>query len=70
MTEKITATYLRTIIRRIIDDVEYAGFTQIQLCHEAGLKCDNLSKMKNPKLNTIIKLMEAKNNLIKKKNCA
>lgn len=68
--EKITPAYLRTIITRTLKQVEDAGFTQIQLCHEAGLKRDNLAKMKNPKLNTIIKLIEAKDRLLKKKNCA
>lgn len=70
MTEKITPAYLRTIIRRITDEVESLGFTQIQLVHEAGLKRDSLSKIKNPTINTIIKLMEARDRLKKKLNRA
>lgn len=66
ISEKITPAYLRTIIRRIIDEVESLGFTQIQLVHEAGIKHDRISKMKNPTINTIIKLMEAKDRLKKK----
>lgn len=57
---------LQNIIQRIIKQVEDMGFTQIQLCNEAGLKRDNLSKMKNPTLKTIMKLMDAKNRLEKK----
>lgn len=63
MTEKLTPTYLRGLIRKIIKEVEDMGFTQIQLCNEAGLKRDNLSKMKNPTLKTIMKLMDAKKRL-------
>lgn len=57
---------LQNIIQRIIKQVEEMGFTQIQLCHEAGLKRDNLSKMKNPTLKTLIKFLEAKKRLEKK----
>lgn len=64
--EKITPTYLRTIIRKIIDEIESLGFTQLQLVHEAGIKHDRIAKMKNPTLNTIIKLLEAKDRLKKK----
>lgn len=57
---------LQNIIQRIIKQVEDMGFTQIQLCNEAGLKRDNLSKIKNPTLKTIMKLIDAKNRLEKK----
>lgn len=57
---------LQNIIQRTIKQVEDMGFTQIQLCNEAGLKRDNLAKMKNPTLKTIIKLLEAKKRLEKK----
>lgn len=57
---------LQNIIPRIIKQVEDMGFTQIQLCNEAGLKRDNLSKMKNPTLKTIMKLIDAKKRLEKK----
>lgn len=70
MTDKLTPTYLRGLIRKIIKEVEDIGCTQIQLCHEAGLKRDSFSKMKNPTINTIIKLIEAKERLKKKANCA
>lgn len=63
---KITPTYLRTIIQKIINDVKGMGLTQLQLCQAAGLKRDSLSKMKNPKIETIIKLMEARDRLKKK----
>ena len=66
MTDKLTPTYLRGLIRKIIKEVEDIGCTQIQLCHEAGLKRDSFSKMKNPTINTIIKLIEAKERLKKK----
>lgn len=68
--ETITPTYLKNVIKRIIKEVESIGCTQIQLCHEAGLKRDSFSKMKNPTINTIIKLIEAKERLKKKVNCA
>lgn len=66
MTDKLTPTYLRGLIHKIIKEVEDIGCTQIQLCHEAGLKRDSFSKMKNPTINTIIKLIEAKERLKKK----
>ena len=61
--EKITPAYLRGIVRKIISEVESMGCTQIQLVHEAGIKHDRISKMKNPTINTIIKLMEARDRL-------
>lgn len=64
--ETITPTYLRTIIQKIINDVRGMGLTQLQLCQEAGLKRDSLAKMKNPRIETIIKLMEARDRLRKK----
>lgn len=65
--ERITPDYLRSVISRIVKQVENAGFTQIQLCREAGIKYNNLSKMKNPKINTVIKIIEAKDRLLKKR---
>lgn len=62
----ITPTYLRTVIQKIINDVRGMGLTQLQLCQEAGLKRDSFSKMKNPRIETIIKLMEARDRLKKK----
>lgn len=62
----MTTDDLQNIIQRITKQVEDMGFTQIQLCREAGLKRDNLSKMKNPTLKTIMKLIDAKKRLEKK----
>ena len=66
MTDKLTPAYLRGIVQKIINEVKGMGFTQIQLCQEAGLNKDTLAKCKNPQLNTIIKLIEARDRLKKK----
>lgn len=67
MTRQITKRDLLYCLNRLLKEVEDNGFTQLQLAQAAGLKRDSFSKMKNPTINTLVKLIDAKNELIKKK---
>lgn len=59
---------LKDIHKTIIKSVEDMGFTHAQLCAEAGIHPKNLSNIKNPTINTVMKLMEARDRLKNKLN--
>lgn len=66
MSNNLTPDALRQLHKKICQEVLDMGFTLTQLCAEAGYKTNNLSKIKSPSINTIVRLMEARDRLKKK----
>ncbi len=68
---KITKEYLLTVCDKIFDDVEQLGIGKNTFCEMAGFgKFNALKIAKNPRLSTIIRLIEQRDKLreLKKRN--
>lgn len=68
---KITKEYLLNVCEKIFDDVEQLGVGRNIFCEMAGCGKYNASKIaRNPRLSTIIRLIEQRDKLreLKKRN--